>query len=190
MKTIKLLAVFIFLLSSTIFSQNLWKNEILLDFIVQYNTKASAFVDVNGIHIVYWRNGGIRYALVNSQGNIIKYDKVIETESSGADLANVVAFDNDVYAIYFKNNKIQVARSTNLGDNWNNNFSDRPLVNTGCNKILAYKQPGSDFMNITWAELRVGSTVDYDVHYIRFVPNAQPPSWTAYQRVSEDDPWG
>jgi len=136
MKKIKLLTVFILLLSTTLFAQNLWQNEISLNFTVQSNTIVSSSVDENGIHIVYSRNGGIRYALVNSQGNVIKYDKVIETEGSGTDFANVAAIGNNVYAIYYKNNDIKVARSTNLGDTWNNSFSSRPLINTGCTKIV------------------------------------------------------
>jgi len=181
MKTIKILAVIFFISGISVFAQNLWKTEVPLNFTVQSNTKVSSFVDENGIHIVYFRNGGIRYALANSQGSVIKYDKVIESEASGSGLANVVANGNFVYAIYHKNNYIRVARSTNLGDSWNTSFSTWPLTNTDCNKIVAYRD-GSN-IRITWSERRVGS-YDNDVHYIRLIPNDQNPSWTDYKRVS------
>ncbi|MCJ7555015.1 MAG: T9SS type A sorting domain-containing protein [Ignavibacteriaceae bacterium] len=188
MKTIKLLAILIFFGGTALFAQNLWKTEVSLNFTVQLNTKVSSFVDENGIHIVYFRNGGIRYALVNSQGGVIKYDKVIETEGSGADFASVAAIGNNVYAIYHKNNNIQVARSTNLGDSWNNSFSNRPLINTACNKIVAYRD-GND-IQITWSERRVGSSYDNDVHYIKLKPTQPTPSWEAYRRVSENEYYG
>ena len=182
MKTIKIMAVIFLLSGITSFAQNLWKTEVPLNFTVQSNTKASSFVDENGIHIVYSRNGGIRYALASSEGGVIKYDKVIESEGSGTDFANVVANGNIVYAIYHKSNYIRVARSTNLGDSWNTSFSTWPLTNTACNKIVAYRD-GND-IRITWSERRVGS-YDSDVHYIKFYPAAQ--EWDEYKRVSEND---
>jgi hypothetical protein len=186
MKTIKILAVIFFISGITVFAQNLWKTEVALNFTVQSNTKVSSFVDENGIHIVYFRNGGIRYALANSQGGVIKYDKVIESEGSGTDFANVVANGNMVYAIYHKNNYIRVARSTNLGDSWNTSFSSRPLSNTDCNKIVAYRD-GSN-IKITWSERRVGSS-NNDVHFINFSPSPNP-AWSEYRRVSENESSG
>ena len=189
MKKIKFLIVLFLFLSAGIFAQNLWTDDIELSFYVQTNTKVTSFVDPNGIHIVYYRNGGIRYALVNSQGGVIKYDKVIEAEGSGTDYANVVADGNNIYAIYYKNNDIKVAKSTNLGDSWNISFSYYDLVNTACNKILAYKD--GSVIHITWSERRVGSTYLNDAHYVKFSPNALPnPTWTGYKRVSENDAEG
>ena len=177
----KLLCFIVVLFTSIGFSQNYWTSETDINFLVGSNTKVASFVDNNGIHIVYSRNGGIRYALVNSQGGIIKYDKVVESEGSGTDLANVVAMDSYVYAIYYKNNDIKVARSTNLGDSWNNSFSSRDLVNTGCNKILAYKE-GSN-IHIVWSEER--EDYGYDSHYIQFTPASQ--SWSKYKNVTDNE---
>lgn len=190
MLKIKFLVIAVLVLSGYMFAQNLWSSETMIDFTIQSNTKAESFVDVNGIHIVYFRNGGIKYALVNSQGGIIKYDKVIEAEGQGTDFANVAVVDGNVYAIYYKNNKLQVARSTNLGDSWSNTFSNRPMINTGCNKIVAY----SDGLNlhITWSELRTGDYFYRDVHYVKFTPSAPTP-WSDYKRVTDIDPnysWG
>jgi hypothetical protein len=185
MKTIKILAVIFFLSGITVIAQNLWKTEVPLNFSIQPNTKVSSFVDENGIHIVYFRNGGIRYALANSQGGVIKYDKVIESEGSGADFANVVANGNNVFAVYHKANKIRVARSTNLGESWNTTFSSFDLINTDCNKIVAYRD-GSN-IKITWSERRIGSS-NNDVHFVDF--NTLNQSWSAYKRVSENESGG
>ncbi len=103
MLKIKFLTIAVLVLSGYMFSQNLWSSETMINFTIQSNTKAASFVDANGIHIVYFRNGGIKYALVNSQGGIIKYDKVIEAEGQGADFANVAVADGNVYAVYYKN---------------------------------------------------------------------------------------
>jgi hypothetical protein len=184
MKTIKLIAVIVLFVGTNLFSQNLWQNQVDLNFTIQSNTKVSSFADASGIHIVYYRNGGIRYALVNSQGGVIKYDKVIEAEGSGTDFANVAAIGNNVYAIYYKNNDIKVARSTNLGNSWSTSFSSRPLINTACNKIIAYRD-GSN-IQITWSERRSGSSYINDVHYIKFSPSPNP-TWDEYKRVSEND---
>lgn len=185
MLNLKCLLVVLLIFSCTILAQNLWTNEIAINFTVQSNTKVSSFVDVNGIHMVYSRNGGIRYALANSQGGVIKYDKVIETEGSGTDFANVVAMGNSVYAIYHKNNDIKVARSTNLGDNWSTTFSYYDLINTYCNKIVAYKNDND--IHITWGERRPNSN-DNDAHYVKFSPAG--PLWSNYRRVSETETYG
>lgn len=183
MLKIKFLFFAALILSCSIFAQNLWTSEVPINFTIQANTKVASFVDVNGIHIVYFRNGGIRYALVNSQGGIIKYDKVIEAEGSGADLVNVAVAGSNVYAVYYKNNFLQVARSSNLGDTWNNAFSNRPMTNTGCNKIVAYSD-GSN-LHITWSELRVGDYFYKDVHYVKFIPSNEQQPWQDYKRVSD-----
>lgn len=183
MLKIKFLFVAFLILACSIYAQNLWTNEVPINFTIQANTKLASCVDVNGVHIVYFRNGGIRYALVNSQGSVIKYDKVIETEGSGADFANVAVAGNNLYAVYYKNNFIQVARSTNIGENWSNSFSNRPMTNTGCSKMLAYSD--GENIHITWAELRVGSTYYQDAHYIKFVPSDQQQPWKDYKNVSD-----
>jgi hypothetical protein len=185
MKNRYLVILILFILIETVFPQNYWKPEISLNFLVQSNTKVSSFVDENGIHIVYSRNGGIRYALINAQGGVIKYDRVIETEGSGTDYANVVAIDNSIFAIYYKNNKINVARSTNLGENWNNSFTNYDLIYTDCNKIIAYKGNDND-IHITWSERRMNSYYN-DVHYINLLPNNEPLVWTGYKNISEND---
>ncbi|MDP2363451.1 MAG: hypothetical protein Q8M94_06730, partial [Ignavibacteria bacterium] len=184
MLKIKYLLVAVILLSCSMFAQNLWTSEVMINFTIQSNTKAASFVDANGIHIVYFRNGGIKYALVNSQGGIIKFDKVIEAEGSGADFANVAVAGGNVYAVYYKNNFLQIAKSTNLGDTWNSTFSNWPMTNTGCNKIVAYSD-GSN-LHMTWSELRVGSSYINDAHYIKFNPATIPlPTWQEYKRVSD-----
>lgn len=180
LKLKNLIVVFI-LLSCSLSAQNLWTNEIQINFTIQSNTKAAAYVDANGIHIVYFRNGGIKYALVNSQGGIIKYDKVIEAEGSGADFANVAVVGSNLYAIYYKNNDIKVAKSTNLGDSWNNTYSYYDCINTGCNKVVAYSDVEN--IHITWSEFRTGSLFYTDVHYVKFTPSS--PSWSDYKRVSD-----
>lgn len=180
LKLKNLIVVFI-LFGCSVFAQNLWTNEIMINFTIQSNTKAASCVDANGIHIVYFRNGGIKYALVNSQGGIIKYDKVIEAEGSGADFANVAVVDGNIYAIYYKNNDIKVAKSTNLGDSWNNTYSYYDCVNTGCNKVIAYSDVSN--IHITWSEFRTGSGYYTDVHYVKFTPSV--PSWSDYKRVSD-----
>lgn len=183
MLKIKFLFVAVLVLSCSMFAQNLWTSEVPINFTIQANTKAASFVDANGIHIVYFRNGGIRYALVNSQGGIIKYDKVVEAEGQGADFANVAVTGGNVYALYYKNNDIKIARSTNLGDTWNNTYSYFDCINTGCNKIVVYSD-GSN-LHITWAELRVGDYNYKDVHYIKFDPSDQQQPWQDYKRVSD-----
>lgn len=182
----KIFFLVLILIASIGYSQNYWNSEIDINFLVQSNTKVASLVDQNGVHIVYSRNGGIRYALVNSNGGIIKYDKVIESEGAGTNFANVVAFGNNVYTVYYKNNDIKVAKSTNLGDTWNNTFSSRDLINTGCNKILAYKVD-EFYIHIVWSEVRV-SGWGYDSHYIKFTPAT--PSWSEYKNVTDNETYG
>ncbi|HEX7356531.1 MAG TPA: T9SS type A sorting domain-containing protein [Ignavibacteriaceae bacterium] len=184
MLRIKLILSVIFLISFSISSQNYWKPETTTSFSVLANTQITAFVDANGVHIAYYRNGGIKYALVNSNGAAIngKYDKVVEAEGSGTNYVNVAAIENNVYAIYFKNNKIQVARSTNLGDTWNNNFDNWQMSNYGCDAITAYLV-GQE-IHIVWTETRVNG-YQPETHYIKFVPNDNQYKWQNYKKVSD-----
>lgn len=80
MLRIKLIISALMLISFSLSAQNYWLPETTTSFSVQSNTQVTSFVDANGIHIAYSRNGGIKYALVNSNGVAIngKYDKVIE----------------------------------------------------------------------------------------------------------------
>lgn len=184
MLRIKLLIISLLLISVSITAQNYWQPQTITSFLVQPNTQVTSFVDGNGIHIAYYRNGGIKYALVNSNGTAIngKYDKVIESEGAGANYVNVAAIDNNVYVFYLKNNKIQVAKSTNLGDTWNNNFDNRPMTNYGCEAVTGYLV-GQE-IHIIWTENRVN---DYqpETHYIKFVPNLSVNRWINYYRVTD-----
>lgn len=180
--------VLLFLVSaSLVLSQNYWSNETALNFTIQSNTNIASFVDANGIHIVYYRNGGIKYALVNSQGSVVKYDKVIESEGNGADFVNITVASGNLYAVYYKNNDIKVAKSTNLGDSWNNTFSYFDLLNTGCSKVVAYSDGST--IHITWCELRINQPNDKDVHYVNLNPSSLPlPTWQYYKRVTDAEP--
>ncbi len=182
MSNLKYLIALLILFGSSVLAQNLWMNELEINFTIQSNTKASACVNANGIHIVYFRSGGIKYALVNSQGEIIRYNKVIEPEGSGADLANVAVVDGNIYAIYYKNNDIKIAKSTDLGNTWNNTFSSYDCINTGCTKIVAYSDVEN--IHITWSEYRTGAQYYTDVHYVKFTPSS-PTTWSDYKRVSD-----
>ncbi len=184
MLRIKLLVIALLLISFSISAQNYWKPETLTSFSVLANTQVTSFVDASGIHIAYYRNGGIKYAHVNSNGAAIngKYDKVIEAEGAGTNYVNVVAIDNNVYVFYLKNNKIQVAKSTNLGDTWNNNFDSRIMSNYGCDAITGYLV-GQE-IHIVWTETRVN---DYqpETHYIKYVTNATINKWQNYYKVTD-----
>ena len=186
MLRIKYLLVAVLILSCSILAQNLWTTQIQIDFIIQSNTKVTSFADANGMHIAYSRNGGIRYALVNSQGGVIKYDKLIEAEGSGTNFANVVAIGNDIYVFYYKNNFIQIAKSTNLGDSWNNTFDNRQMTNYGCDTLVGYLV-GQE-IHIVWTETRVNG-YQPESHYIKFVPDALT-KWQEYYKVTDVEPEG
>ncbi len=183
MLRIKLIISAFMLISLSLSAQNYWLPETTTSFSVQSNTQVTSFVDANGIHIAYSRNGGIKYALVNSNGVAIngKYDKVIEAEGAGTNYTNVVAIDNDVYVFYLKNNKIQMAKSTNLGDTWNNNFENWPMTYYDCSSIVGYLV-GQE-IHIVWSETRVNS-YQPESHYIKFVPAGQS-KWQNYYRVTD-----
>ena len=158
------LVVILFFFSFDSYSQ--WTNEMTLPFTVQSQTRLSTFVDANGIHIVYWRNGGIKYALVRTNGTVVRYDRVIEAEGSGCDFANIVSVNNNyLYAVYQKNNTINVKRSVNVGSSWSQ-FSSWQMSNSGCNKMVAYVD-GND-IHIGWTEFKSGSEYFRDSYYTRF----------------------
>ena len=167
------------LICSSAFAQNFWQNEITLNSIPSY-CKINSCVSAKGIHIIYTHNGGVKYALSSPNGSIIKQDKVIENEGAGCTLPNVVSINSDVYAVYVKNNTINVAKSTDLGDTWNTGYSYYNLINTNCNALITLLE--NDHVHMTWSENR--TTWGTDVHYVCFY-YANPPSWNYYKRVTD-----
>jgi len=93
--------------------------------------------------MVYWHNGGIKYARSNYNGTTIHtYDVVIESEGANCDFVNIVSVNNSaLFAIYKKNNTINVKRSVNLGSSWSQ-YSYLDMTNSGCDKIVAYNDGG------------------------------------------------
>jgi hypothetical protein len=167
------------LICSSAFAQNFWQNEITLNSIPSY-CKINSCVSAKGIHFVYTHNGGVKYALSSPNGSIIKQDKVIENEGAGCTLPNVVSINNEVYAIYVKNNKIYVAKSNDLGDTWSIDYTYYPLTNTNCNTLVTLLE--GDHVHITWAENR--TTWGTDVHYVCFYFGISP-YWNYYRNVTE-----
>ena len=179
----KYLIIFCLIFIST-FSFAQWTAVMDLQFTIQSQSKLNAFVDVNGVHIVYWRNGGIKYALVKSDGTVLKYDRVIESEGANCDFVNIVSVNNNyLYAIYKKNNTINVARSTNLGSNWTNSYSHLDMTNTGCDKMVAYND-GSD-IHIGWTQFRSGSQYFRDSYYIKFRTSFN--QWLDIKNVTDNE---
>jgi hypothetical protein len=155
--------VFVLLFMTSTFAQNLWQNEIQVQTAPNI-PQINSFSNSKGIHIIYTYNGGVKYSLTQSNGILIKQDRIIENEGTGCSFANVVSNNTEVYAFYIKNNKINVAKSTDFGDTWNKNFSPYPLVNSNCNSLSAVL----DYPNvhIVWSEKR--NVLCNDAHYVRF----------------------
>jgi hypothetical protein len=172
------------LLCSSAFAQNFWQNEITLNYIPSY-TNINSCVSSKGIHIVYTHNGGVKYALSRPDGSIIKQDIVIENEGAGCSLPNIVAINNEVYAIYVKNNKIYAAKSADLGDTWNNSYSFYPLVNTNCTALITLLE--NEKVHITWNENRTAYIKD--VHYVCFFYNSSV-KWNYYKNVTDVEGYG
>lgn len=180
MKTKFFLTVIFTVFAVTTFAQN-WNSSVSI-FSVNSDTKVSNYIDYNGIHIAYYRNGGIKYALINSSGSVIRSNVTVESENSNCDFANISAVNGNVYIVYKKESKIRIAKSTNLGANWNTNFSERDLINTGCNWINA--EVNADDIHVVWSEIRTGGGA-YDVHYNRV--NTNDSVWNNYKCVTDAD---
>jgi hypothetical protein len=186
MKKYLLILILVFI-SPAVFAQ--WSGEVnLSQFTVQSQSQLNACVDVNGIHLVYWRNGGIKYARANYNGSTVYYyDRVIENEGSNCNFVNIVSVNNStLYAIYKKNNTINVKWSVNLGSSWSQ-YSYRLMTNTGCDKVIAYGDGGD--IHIGWTEYKGNPEYHYDSYYIKFTPGT-PPVWSYYKEVTDQELYG
>jgi hypothetical protein len=173
--------LFMLFISSSVLAQ--WSGEInLSQFTLPSQCKLNACVDANGIHLVYQHNGGIKYARSNYNGSTVYYyDRVIESEGSNCDFVNIVSVNNNyLYAIYKKNNTINIKRSVNLGSSWSQ-YSYRPMTNSGCDKIVAYNDAGD--IHIGWTENSNGYLNSY---YIKFTPLPSP-AWSYYKEVTDQE---
>ena len=181
-----LMILFLIFISSVAFTQ--WTGEVnLSQFTVQSQSQLNSCVDANGIHLIYWRNGGIKYARANYNGTIVYYyDRLIESEGANCDLVNVVSVNNStLYAIYKKNNTINIKRSTNIGSSWSQ-YNSRPMTNTGCDKMVAYNDGGD--IHIGWTEYKGNPDYHFESYYIKFTPSTQ--NWSYYKEVTDQEMYG
>jgi hypothetical protein len=171
------------LLSLIVYSYTLaqWSGEVSLSqFTLPTQCQLNALVDANGIHLVYWHNGGIKYARSNYSGSTVYYyDRVIESEGSNCDYVNIVSVNNsNLYAIYKKNNTINIKVSINSGISWSQ-YSYRLMTYTDCNKIVAYSEDN---------DIHIGWTEGGHSHYVKFIPATL--NWTYYKNVTENENYG
>jgi hypothetical protein len=175
MKKHLIMAILIFI-SNIALAQ--WTGITSLSFTIQTQSQMNACVDVNGIHLIYWRNGGIKYARASYNGSTVySYNVTIESEGANSDYASIVSVNNStLYAVYKKNNTINIKQSTNLGNSWSQ-YSYRSMTYSDCDKIVAYSE-GSD--------IHIGWTEGGHSHYIKFVTTPSP-NWTYYKNVTENE---
>jgi hypothetical protein len=115
MKTIKFFLIFLFL-AVNLHSQN-WNNIVNTQLSLQTATSADAFTNIHGINLIYHGydgRTGIYYVLLSTNGTVLKQRQI---DNDG--FSPIIVGDNDnLFAVYVKNNSLKVLRSTNLFTNW------------------------------------------------------------------------
>jgi hypothetical protein len=128
MKTFKAILSVLILFSVNAFCQT-WNSQVEALDIGTGETIASC-VDYQGIHVLYYTSGGsLQYALLNSQGSVIRSG--ITIDNSIGNSASIAAYGGNVYAIYDKGGYINISRSTNAGANWTQYISSTSRPTNG-----------------------------------------------------------
>ncbi|MDX1372134.1 MAG: hypothetical protein R3321_06670, partial [Nitrososphaeraceae archaeon] len=151
------------------------------------NERVAIFANHNGVHVLKvlheTNDKHAIYFRLTSTGQ--KPDgfppQGISLDSHG-DFPNVVGDENIIYAVYRKDNAIQIKTSTNGGDNWNTidpiNFINGNVL---CNGVdAAYTIQNG--LHVVWSE-KVGS--DYESYFNRYVILG---GWIGTENITETSP--
>ncbi|MCR4417019.1 MAG: T9SS type A sorting domain-containing protein [Ignavibacteria bacterium] len=110
-----LISIVILLISfNQLIGQN-W-NSPIQTFGIDQNAKISSFVDGRGIHISYISAGNLKYALLKSNGQIVKVNKTVFSNNCSNSV--IVTNGETIFVLFKYGNTIKLAKSINLGDNW------------------------------------------------------------------------
>ena len=140
--------------------------------------KIESYTNSDGNHIVINNNGTLKYILLNSSSNIVRQREI----DSGIEFNNytfaITGYNNEVYIVYQKGDKIKVAKSTSAGNVWDYSIPERTIANNLCNGLDAiYDEKG---LHIVWATQQENNFQTYYERYRRI-----DPAWIGFYNVSD-----
>jgi hypothetical protein len=149
---------------------------------VNSSDKIESYTNSAGNHIAINSNGTLRYYLINTSGQKIRENLNLD---NGCEYSNytvaITGYENDVYIVYQKANKIKILKSTNAGANWSNSIEERTIANNNCNGVDAiYDSRG---LHVAWA-VKIGN--NFETYYERY-RSSVPFIWEGYKEVTDFD---
>ena len=178
----KNLIIFFTLFQFVLLGQTSWMPQgTVPNYTINSLDKIESYTNSAGNHIVINNNGTIKYLLLNTSGGIIR-DEILDTgcEYSYYTLA-ITAYQNELYIVYQKGDKIKIAKSTN-GSAWIFDIDERTMANSNCNGIDAvYDSKG---LHVVWA-VQFGNY--YETYYERY--RRFEPDWEGYKQVTDYNQW-
>jgi hypothetical protein len=145
------------------------------------NDRIESYTNSAGNHIAVNSNGTIKYYLINSSGQKIRenlnLDNGCEYSENNYTVA-ITGYENDVYIVYQKTNKIKILKSTNAGINWSNSIQERTIASTNCNGVDAVFDDRG--LHVVWA-VKIGD--NFETYYERFNRNLL--QWEGYKQITD-----
>lgn len=97
--------------------------------------------------------------------------------------STIVGYNNNLYIVYQKADKIKITRSTNHGSSWNSNIIPQiSMINSNCKGIDACTDPKGLF--VVWGT-KIGN--DYETYYYRYHWGLS--QWIEFKNVTDYDPY-
>ncbi len=165
----------LFMMANMLFSQS-WTSGVNLSLTIGYNQTISSSSDRNGIHVIYYANGTLKYGRVNSAGSAVVSDVTIATGIGG--YAAITTYADKIYVVYEKNTDVYIAKSTDGGSNWSNPITQYTRANSFTSMATVADDKG---VHVAWSE--TGSSGN-EAYYLLAKVGAFP-SWDYFKEVSD-----
>lgn len=163
------------MMANMLFAQS-WTNAISQCLTIGSNQTIQSASDRNGIHVIYYANGTLKYGRVNSSGSAVVSDVTIATGIGS--YAAITTYTDKIYVVYEKNTDVYIARSTDGGMNWSLPLTQYSRTNNFTSMATVADDKG---VHVAWSESGPGTNEAYYL-LAKFNPF---PAWDYFKEVSD-----
>ncbi len=143
-----------------------------------YQIHLDAYADSDGIHLVFDVYDTLMYALIDSEGDIVR-QSVLDTHTM-TEFPSIAGEDGDLYIVWARNDDLILKTSSDAGATWSNQTSYGTLNDEFSGLDAEADDRG---LHVTWSTETDDDphSNEFDTHYILFTASS---GWDGYQEVS------
>lgn len=164
------------LMGNMLFAQS-WTSAVSQCLTIGTNQTIHSSSDRNGVHVIYYAGGTLKYARVNSSGSAVVSDVTIATGIGG--YAAITTYADKIYVVYEKNTDVYIARSTDGGMNWSAPITHYVRTNSFTSMSSIADIRG---VHVAWSESGAGTN---EAYYVLAKVGDQTTGWDFFKEVSD-----